>query len=362
MKQKRGRASCQFKNAEPFNGTGLGAFGWGSPNKEPNYSKIKVTPSPAELRTASFMLAVAGSFCSDEKMFEILAHRGKLEFCKEFSSIPGCMPVEHIVDHHNFRGIGHVLEGASSYSEKFLHLFKSVTGVNPRKTAIAKEFEKNIEKVRSAQRLCLLLAVGDPTAYATTGQVRDMHFAIDAGVLSAAVGPIEVKSSKASKKLLVTLGIVEPEDEVVMRKPSRGTLDLYSTITTQERKIAIEEIRSLPLRLESPFPIGRIAEFDQVRQQWCIKGIPWADVCSEGLHLQVSVHPKVQQILSDEALVVAASHVGAGVTEEAENNLALLCSKVSITVLLRALSLVRQQYSAVHMPVPGIEGGKASDE
>ena len=52
--------------------------------------------------------------------------------------------------------------------------------------------------------------------------------------------------------MIVTLGVVSAEDEMVMLRPARSTDDLYSSVTDAERSQAIATFRTRRHRLKSP--------------------------------------------------------------------------------------------------------------
>eukprot|EP01105_Mastigella_eilhardi_P017924 TRINITY_DN4131_c0_g1_i3.p1 TRINITY_DN4131_c0_g1~~TRINITY_DN4131_c0_g1_i3.p1 ORF type:complete len:1316 (-),score=266.82 TRINITY_DN4131_c0_g1_i3:26-3973(-) len=361
-KPRRGRASCPWKAAETFRCVSpLGTKGWGAPAAAVLVKGKEEGPSPAELRTAAFLLAISGSFLGDEALVEDAARRPlKPIHCP--GGVPAFMPVAHIVDQHCFRGIGHLMDGSSEFSSKFKQLFFGLTGVNPRRAVLAPRFEEVHARERAAQRLCLAMALGRSAALEETGDHVTVTSRLDPGVLAAAVGPVAVKSSAKGRKgrqLVVTLGASSPEDEVVMLKPSRGSTDLYGTIEPQERADAIAEVRASAHACTSPFPIGRSAKFSDCA--WRVDGRPWSDVVSEGLSSTVPVHPPAPTD-PEAAHAHAVQFHGAGVCSGAEAALRARCAVHGPRVLLRVLSLLRQRFDSVPLPAPALQGGKSSDE
>ncbi|KAH3755955.1 UPF0046 protein C25E10.12 [Pelomyxa schiedti] len=336
-----------------------------SPSSVPPKAPLTASnPKPEELRLASFLLSLAGSFHSDEQMLHSVATH-PIAFYPSVRTMPLVMPIEHIVDQHNFRGIGHLMEGADSFSNKFRFLFSKVTGFNPRKEPyVEATFMQVSNKVRPAQRLCLCLSLDIPPAaiLPSIGKCVDVSIPLDPGTLAAAVGPVSGGTGQ-KRPLLVTLGVIHPEDEVVMLKPSRGSVDLYGkVISEKERSKAISHMRSQSHSLHSPLPIGKLATFDDEQLTWCVDGKPWCDICENGLSISVPVHPTVVLSHNDNDIVYSCTHRGDGMTENAAERLQLFCVKQELRILLRALSLMKQQYTQIKLPVPGLDGGKASDE
>ena len=213
---------------------------------------------------------------------------------------------------------------------------------------------------------------------------------LDTGVLAAAVGPLvtsvkagdhEKNKSKKRKKegsepekseemgkrkrdLLVLLGLRCPEDEVVMQKPVRATRDLFGELTDQERADAVHQARGQSHRLQSPLLPGmKSASFSG---QWTVDGQTWTKLVQDGVKLKVPLVSapvwcdniaNMSELLRNDAAIEEALKVTAvGMIADAQKVVIHMSSLVPHATSLRATALLRQQYSAISMPTPSLQG------
>ena len=279
-------------------------------------------------------------------------------------------------------------------------MFAGCTGFNPRREpgALAFEARPAVKIVRSAQS-CLvpfarrqkqrvLRELGAPA------EPVPVKMELDPGVLAAAVGPVAVKVSaacansssdpdaksdrppaKARKaanvEVLVLLGVRCAEDEMVMLRPARTPRELFSDITPEQRAEAICAARQKVYSVTSPLlaPGRHRVEFVGAGV-WHLDGRPWADWVEQGQPLDVSiVEPPVWMpdaaalncnIALFDALTVASCK--SGVVSNAKLTVQQLTRAAPHAVALRAVSLLRQQYTRVDLPTPALDGGLGADQ
>jgi len=156
-----------------------------------------------------------------------------------------------------------------------------------------------------------------------------------------------------------------------MIKPARATRDLFGSLSDEERATAICLAREKQLQAKSP--VLKAARMITFRDGcWRLDGVPWEDVVRAGVSL---VSPLVQApewvdkddftcvLKSDEALHDAlTTSAVAGLVRNAENLIKRLAGSASDSVSLRAISMCRQQYSKISLPVPALDGGLGSDQ
>lgn len=355
---------------------------------------LELEPSEiAKIGEASRILTLLKSFKGDLEMAEKVARqarvgKGPLLRCS-WSCRPETMPLEHMVDQHAFRGVGHCVRPGvgDSFASIFKAVFNEVTGVNPRWSS---NFDKDsfegkslVNRVRFGQRIVLARALKMPRTTMPVVGERAFKVAVDCGVLAAAVGPVTVsvprvkngKTGGGKRTLIVTLGTQDPGDEMVMKKPTRNTADLYEDIAPEEREAAIDAVRAMHHRLLTPYPIGSTAIFKG--GEWTVDGTPWTALvdspddeegCSEagGLTITVPLHPDPIREWSGEKdrgyLRGAMDVTGEGVAENAQELLNNICAKTTQQVRSRALALLQQQYEQVNMPTPSLGGSIGHDQ
>ena len=320
---------------------------------------------------------------------------------------PGVMRAWHLIDQHFVRGIGHLLPNTagSTFSKRFDFVFGKVTGVNPRLEDVS-GFEKRpeVKTVRFAQKYLLRFATRCKLfpIQALAGESFTARLPLDPGSLSAGIGPVRVnvnvkaaegggaaskKAGRGSKKggardIFVILGVEAPEDEVCMLPPSRNAKDLYNDVTPAEQELAIKQARCLSLPVKSPLLPGKCtAKFDPATQTWGLQpatavaaGVPpraWGEYVADGLIVKAVQHPTPNWatggltpdiLTNDEAIGWCLLETGDGVCLNAETLVRNLVQALPSTVVLRARSFLRQQYSSVQLPTPSLSGGLGSDQ
>ena len=374
---------------------------WRGIAKQPNAKQqliAKYEPLSTEIVTqlqiTAKTLRIVKSFQGDLTMADLIAktakRRGEACLLRSRHSRPDTMPLCHAVDQHAFRGIGHTVRlGVKGFSQVFHSIFTNVTGYNYRFSLRLdpKAFDEAdvVLRVRFGQRIVLQRAMQRPRDSLACTRSDTIHCQIDSGVLSSAIGPIEVflagkdngvskkrkrgeagsctSTNRRARKLLVTLGTLDAAEEVVMRKPTRSSEDLYGDISDEEKERAVTEVRSREHTLKSPYPIGRKATFS--RNGWMVDGQLWTEICEKGLEVTHSVHPPISldfRGLADDPYLRRCLDVeGDGLVENAQEAVRHACSNVPQAVRVRAVSLLQQQYSSVVMPVPSLDGGIGHD-
>lgn len=341
----------------------------------------------------------------------------KLRTLDERPAQPLVMPIEHIVDQHAYVGVGHLIPGDASFTEKFNALFDpyaGVTGVNSRRLSpeyaemlrqSGGDFEAipAVARHRPAQRATLIFAHGlapeadlsaQPKEFGMTDPpVEKFPVVLSAGTLAAAVGPIlkvrpkfEGKEKKKikSRELIVMLGTQKPEDEAVMLAPSRDIKRteegsyLYESVTPEEKEEAIRIARSKTFKLtakncpEYPHWKGLEVAYDSARECWTIGGIPYEKARLDATKAGNTIHAVDMTIDTSSAKAepdkLAAALVRARklkypvVTVNAISGLDKLCVDTTTGALFRALALLKQQFQKVEFPKPARDGMQASDE
>jgi len=396
---KRGVKACKFKAVVPFR-----------------------RPSNFEFQACAFLLAAVGSFAGDEMMVELFADQytrepPKLRTLDGRPTQPLVMPIEHIVDQHAYVGVGHLIPGDASFTEKFNALFDpyaGVTGVNSRRlspeyTELLRQSGGDFEAIpavarhRPAQRATLILAHGlapeadlaaQPKEFDVSDPlVENFPVVLSAGTLSAAVGPImkvrpkfkgKEKKKIKSRELIVMLGTQKPEDEAVMLSPSRDPKSteegsyLYASVTPEEKEEAIRIARSKTFKLtakncpEYPQWKGLEVAYDAAKECWTVGGIPYETARLRAIKAGNAIHvvdvnidianARAEPAELAAALVRARKLKYPAVTIDAISRLDKLCVDTTVGALFRALALIKQQFQKVEFPKPARDGKQASDE
>jgi hypothetical protein len=323
--------------------------------------------APAEvqaLQDAAALLRTLRSFAGDmdmaDKVAELASNRLPLLFSP---GRPAVMPVWHAVDQHTWRGVGHPMDNRP-FSQLFARVFNQCTGLNPRLGPVDLSA---VDDVRFAQWCCGSAVLGDRTpAPVAVGPPTVLAVPLDSGVLAAGVGPIAVlvRAGDRSVHLLVLLGLNRPEDEVVMFPPSRDPKDLFSKVTEEQRGLAIEEARSRSRPLNSPLLDETVAAF--VDGEWAVGvgGQPWAVRQAQGGHVAVDTLEAGPALTPDNPTLrsILQHSWPVAVVEDAERLVTELAQRCPVPDVLRAVSLMTQQWSKVKMPTPALNGGLGSDQ
>ena len=340
--------------------------------------------SAEALREAAKLLRVIRSFESDMQLMEKVAKEGSTGTMRVFKADPRVrpkkMPAWHACDQHYLRGIGHLLgpNVAPSFAERFKKVFWWVTGTNSRLQKLNRFDEKAqfIRQVRFAQKCMLRFAVGLPLRQLPTAAGSfNAQLPLDSGTFSAAIGPIRVKTSKAKnsgRNVLVIIGVDVPEDEITMLPPSRNMKDLYDGVTPVERADVVAVVRGMRLPVRSPLIPNGVATFEGATTEWCLDGRPWSKYVEEGIRLDTPLHPAPEwstehaldaTLLDNDAVIkTCLLETGPGVCTNAARVMQELLPTLPQAVVLRARSLLRQQYTVVAMPTPSLSGGLGSDQ
>ena len=145
----------------------------------------------------------------------------------------------------------------------------------------------------------------------------------------------------------------------------------YDGVTKEERADAVSMARSMKLPVRSPLIPNGVATF--VEDEWCLDGQPWSQYVEQGIQLDTVLHPtppwstgeyNLDATLLDNDLVIKSCllETGDGVCTNAQGIMMELLPRLPQAVVLRARSLLRQQYTAVAMPTPSLSGGLGSDQ
>ena len=152
-----------------------------------------------------------------------------------------------------------------------------------------------------------------------------------------------------------------------------ATRDLFGSLSDEERALAIAQARALTLPARSPVLAGT----HTVKYEggcWRLDGEPWEAVVDRGRSLKaasvkapawagaVDATKLSAALKSDEALNDALSVVGEGLVGNAEALIKGLVGVCSDAVALRAVSMLRQQYTSIALPTPALSGGIGSDQ
>lgn len=294
--------------------------------------------------------------------------------------------VVHVWDQHVQRGIAHVLASAApTFAARFRELFDETTGQNPRWRSLAGFAARPaVQAARFAQHIVMRLVVPALFPRVPLPEVQRAQTVVQQvpmGVLAAAVGPVPVTvklAGRAKRDLLVVLGTVDPEAEIVMLAPSRAPVDSYfdwgdSADPTEvaaanaERDAARAQVRAKTFAVRSPLlPTGHYARFQHGHWTW--QAQPWRTVVAHGLVQVVPQHAPPDWLEDpavvgrEAAMMDAVQCVGTGWVVEAARHVATLCTRVSVAVVLRAHAVLRQQFERVHLPVPALDGSVGSDQ
>jgi len=325
------------------------------------------------------LLNAVGTFPSDVKMYQtakVLVHAEKAENVE-------VMDLSWAFDQHPCRGISSLIPGDMSVKEKHAIVWKQ-SGSNPRRGRLP----PCDEVVAAAQRRLCYSALGlwsveePPVVRSDFADLSNVE--LDPGVLSSAVGPVQIRVAKTSvhgaMNVLAVLGTSDPSDVTVMLPPSRSSADLTPDKLTQEiRDDAVQQMQQIQHPLNSPFSLpGNTAVFHEGR--WCVvrKGsstppVPW-DEARRNIKLEVcrleGSPPPVPSFL-----VKRGKHAAPAVHEGAEAW--ITCRARSLVfpdgkdapidsrgraILQRSVNMLHQKTTSVALPVPRLDGGLAPGE
>ncbi|CAB9519679.1 expressed unknown protein [Seminavis robusta] len=332
------------------------------------------------LKQSAVLLRIVKSFPGDMDMMDSVAGLAKTKGCLTLTRcLPAnrlsVMPLFHCVDQHTYRGVGHVGPSGPTFTKKFQTIFGSTTGFNPRH-ASSEGFEAKaaVKETRFAQRCVARFAFHVPLAtIPAQPETVTFQLSLDSGTLAAAAGPIpvKIKIGKATREVLVILGVRCPEDEVVMMKPARATRDLFGSLTDEQRANAIAEARKQTITARSP--VLKSAKTISFRDGcWQLDEKPWnpqegrtlvVPLVEEPVWASVDGDGVASALRSDAALEESLTKKApAGLVPAAETLIGKLAASAGDAVTLRAISMLRQQYVKVTLPTPALDGGLGSDQ
>ena len=351
----------------------------GAPGRAPAERDRVATATPLSaadsgcLRRAAELLRLVGSFESDMQMFEYVAEQNPLPLSVA-SSRAGTFHVSRLCDMHADRGIGHLLPPAwLSFKERFERVWKCSACCNPRRPWESQRDQDPAvtSAVDEAQRLLLLQHTTVPVrGVARAGETVSLVPHIDPGVLSAALGALQVQASKRS--LLVILGTVRPEEEVVMRPPARKAEDPYETVPESKKAAAVQAIRERKLRIKEKL-LPNLREVAYTGGCWRLEGEPWSYWLEHPPPRSIKVaverpwRGKERALLGDDTAFRHALHRAwaeepCDVTRDFEDATRALVAHADPGVLLRARSFLAGEDAKLRLPTPNLKGGLAHDK
>jgi hypothetical protein len=349
------------------------------------------------LAKADRLMQRVRSFPGDMAMFgEVarLAQQGTLPLHEAPRDRPESMPLEHMIDQHAFRGIAHAVHvgAGATFQERFRVIFDGCTGVNPRRPD--SKMTEEVVPIRNAQRFCLFFALKGNFPCRVPGGGADaeaphpahsttVRVSLHSGVLAAGVGPVkpDAPGEKRPKvDCVAMLGIEDPADEIVMKRPTRDPKDLLQGIKPAARAQAVQNVRERRLNVTSELlPKGRhTAEF--VGGEWRLDGRGWQELRQQGREIQIAhvaspawvtawdamdpSHAGFSEVSSDEAIreSLMGGDLSGGIVADAEARVTALARLAGPEAAMRAASMLRLQWKKVSLPTPGLDGRRASDQ
>lgn len=254
---------------------------------------VSLSATLTPLQTCSALLDLLKSFAGDLNMVRHIAHHQGLRTVSpppEWSR-PAVMPLWHMMDQHCCTAVAwyyptEVCVPGENYANLFQRLFREVTGVNPRRESVdGFEARSFVQLTRAAQAQVFFETFGAPFNWWTLRQVQpetpQVQFAweLDDSVLSALCGPIEVKLG--AQTYFGILDANEPENIVVMKRPSRETTDAPISAKIRQQVIdASREQLQLGVRCRQLPPSLRQFEqsrlwYSKVHASYMVDELPW---------------------------------------------------------------------------------------
>ena len=318
--------------------------------------------------------------------------------------ISSTIPLYHAIDQHVFRGIGHVsIDGPPTFAKRFSEIFSRVSGFNPRiSQSNLDESDQVVKRVRFQQR-CVsigLFGLSVPFDNATQLQQRELSLQIDAGVLAAGVNgiPVTVNTTVAENatdvyvtpgsttwRLLVVIG-VESHNPVVIHQWSAHVAEnaKKAAITATATAKAIAAANTVSTRRFKSTMLPDYNRADLRDGDWFVTSprpeLPdiewsWDEPPMVSIPFTEFSLPPLPLLRDNRAVArfLAENPSGLGLSNKLDVELKEILYQVGQiavdslgidrrVVQLRLLSMLRQQYTKVHMPVPGLGGGLGSDE
>lgn len=219
--------------------------------KNDEYPPAVIQKSIDDFTLASCLIDEIRSLKTDYLLFRSL-FRNKGKNKKTYVSRPDKMPVWHCIDQHWVPDFVYLLPsetvtslavpGLEPYKKLLRDVFHKVTGFNTRKSDYTSSgFVKSDSFIQVVKKAQLLAYQIKTTSYrprnALTTYVTG-EYALDRSWIAGMVGVIE---SNQRPPVLITLKPQDPEQFVVVRRPSRDMKE--HTITAEREEAAIEEAK-----------------------------------------------------------------------------------------------------------------------
>lgn len=328
-----------------------------------NYPPVVLGSSPNLYTIASYFIDEIRSLKGDYQLFRALirnlgaSHRSTL-------SRPDTMPVWHCIDQHWVPDFVYLfpvdvvkslaVPGLEPYSRLLSNVFSKVTGFNTRKLDyktsgfVGGRDSDFVQHVKAAQLTTYQIKTTSYQKRAVTSNTVTGKYTLDRAWIAGMVGVIE---STQKPPVLITLKPQDPEQFVVVRRPTRDMKE--HTITAEREEAAIEEAKRLLSRgvkldkIASSIPTLNKAmmtrsEVDgDVDFTFHVNGrkMTWDDVSN--------ITYEVPELVHDESLF----HWSSGIAVDAYN-------KVPLTdVVRRALTYLTGFKPVIEMPKVSRDGG-----
>jgi len=375
--------------------------------------------SKPALDGAARILRELRSFKGDMDMFDQVAssvnENGRMLMKENPHDIGGVVPIEHVIDQHVYRGVAHTLLDfpgtESSFPSRFKMIFNRVTGFSPRLADhLLDETDPIVCAVRTAQRMIGTHVFNGSKPYQVEAPMEEeLEVALDYGVMSAGVGvvgPFRVSTSAAENledgfmpggkqasstwNLLVILP-VEKRGEIVIHYVSAHSNDNSKKppITASAKRKAVAACRA---KKTYPFSSPMMRGYTSVHysadsdhyivagayvddMQWSFDvpntiSVPYVKALNapgeEGLDWQDddTVHKWLSETENEESspvMIAGWEHTLGGLVR----TLATPATQQGFdarTMLVRMVGFLKQQYTDVTLPTPGLKGEQASDQ
>lgn len=313
------------------------------------------------------VLPLVGSFAGDIEMARIIADMyktGKVDVCRAVEP-PGDMPITHMEDGHNQRGVGHIgpIHG-KSFQERLKSIFGNHTSFNPR-------LQRYVEDAHCAEYVQIqqiAYAAGRIRRPARRAPLRTVSVpcAIPSGALSMAIGPLY------HRKHLV---VVDDDGTTmhVVAKPSRDSQELNTNVSDKDRAAAIKAAcKQKFAALRSPDLPGEAHRVEfQPSIGWTVDGLPWTQYREQNTSVTVSLLPAPSWVTLDrtarlidynKALADAVTFDGDGIVDGASRVIKRLVDEVGTDVALRAVGFLRRSGTTMRLPTPDVRGEHGADQ
>ncbi|MDA9603618.1 DEAD/DEAH box helicase family protein, partial [bacterium] len=383
--------------------------------------EVAVPCDRSSMAMVARLLRVLRAFDGDMKMMDYVAQLASGGTIPCIQSPPGTststVPIVHACDHHVFRGMGNISvnNAPPDYATRFEQIFTLVSGFNPRiAQANIDETDAIVKRVRFEQRMvgiCLFklrlpVDVDGP-------RPKQLSMQIDTGVLAAGVNSIPVRVSTTAAEnaadgyattaasttwnLLVVIGVESPDPIVIHQWSAHaGDNTKKPAITATAKAKAISKMMettsygfSSPMlngysravrRDDSWFVTSTQSGLPDIEWNWDTPPAVTFSYTEVDLPSHDSSDPNrllppltsnktVARFLAEEldsALgPILCANLDGALREVIDQVGDLGVSTLGMNrrvVQLRLLSMLRQRYATVKMPVPGLKGGIGSDQ